>query len=133
MSTSATSTSLRSPLGRVRGLGSAKSGTAHWWGQRLTALALIPLSIWFVVCVAAHLGVDHAGMKAWLSHPAPATMMILTIGVTFHHAVNGVQVVIEDYVHTECVKLAALVAVRFLGYALATAGIVSVLKIAFGS
>lgn len=127
-------TVLRTALGRVLGLGSLRGGTEHWLGQRLTALALVPLSLWFTIQVIrlVHGHADLAAIKAWLANPVCASVLILTLGVTFHHAVNGLQVVIEDYVHTPCVKIASLVAVRFAGYALAVIGMLSVLKLAVG-
>lgn len=125
---------LRSPLAEVRGLGSSKHGTEHWWHQRLTAIALVPLTIWFVIAVISHLGADHAQVTAWLKgSPFSAIMLILTAAVTFHHAQGGLQVVIEDYVHVEWQKLIGLVAVKFLCYALAAACIFAVLKISFGA
>lgn len=124
--------SYRSPLGKVRGLGSAKDGTHHWWMQRLTALALIPLAIWFVVSVVVLLGQNHAAFAAWVKNPLSATLLILLIAATFHHAQLGVQVVIEDYVHGEGAKLAAIILVKGAALVLAGIGIVSVLRIAFG-
>lgn len=124
---------LRSPLGRVRGLGSAKHGTAHWWGMRLTSLALIPLCLWFVVkllfCLA---GGDYATTLAWLKQPVPAALMCLFLLTGFHHAANGLQTVIEDYFHCECLRLACIVAVKFLAAAGAVVGVIAVGKIAFG-
>jgi succinate dehydrogenase / fumarate reductase membrane anchor subunit len=125
-------TRLRSPLGRALGLGSAKEGAEHWWGQRLTALALIPLSLWFVVSVLTHLGADYVEFGAWLDDPITAVLMALTVGVTFHHANAGLQVVVEDYVHNEWAKLASLIVLRFVCFFLAAAGILAVLKISFG-
>jgi succinate dehydrogenase / fumarate reductase membrane anchor subunit len=125
--------SLRSPLAEARGLGSAKYGTEHWWHQRLSAIALIPLTIWFVLGVIRHLGADHAAFTAWLKSPFSAVMMVLTVVVTFHHAVGGLQVVIEDYVHNEWAKLAGVIAVKFLSFALAAACVFAVLKISFGA
>lgn len=123
---------LRTPLGRARGLGSAKSGTEHWWTSRLTSLALVPLTLWFLISVIGHLGAPWAEMRDWLSSPWSAVLMILTVGVTFHHTASGLQVVIEDYVHHEMAKTLAIIAVKFLCLLLAVAGIFSVLKIAFG-
>lgn len=123
---------LRTPLARARGLGSAKSGTEHWWLSRLTSLALVPLTLWFVISVIGHLDASWIEMRAWLSSPWPAVLMILTVGVTFHHTASGLQVVIEDYVHHELAKTFAIIAVKFLCLLLAVAGIFSVLKIAFG-
>jgi succinate dehydrogenase / fumarate reductase membrane anchor subunit len=122
----------RSPLGRVRGLGSAKDGTHHWWVQRLTAVALIPLAIWFVVSVVALLGADHAAFAAWVRNPVCATLLVLLIAATFHHAQLGLQVVIEDYVHHEGVKLASLLLIKGAALLLAGIGIFSVLRLAFG-
>ncbi len=124
--------SLRTPLARVRGLGSAKSGTAHWWAQRLTALALIPLSIWFVASVVALAGAGHADVAAWLGSPVPAGLMILLIVATFHHAQLGLQVVIEDYVHHEGLKVASIVAVKGAAIVLGLISVLSVLSLLFG-
>ncbi|MCG5240123.1 succinate dehydrogenase, hydrophobic membrane anchor protein [Azospirillum doebereinerae] len=124
---------LRSPLAHVRGLGSAKHGTEHWWGQRLTAIALVPLTVWFVFGVIRHLGADHAAFLAWMKSPFSALMMILTAAVTFHHAQSGLQVVIEDYIHVEWQKLALLIAVKFLSFALAAACVLAVVKIFIGA
>lgn len=125
-------TAFRTQLGRARGLGSAKSGTEHWWLSRLTSLALIPLTLWFVISVIAHLDASWEEMRAWLGNPLSAVLMIVTVGVTFHHTASGLQVVIEDYVHVEWAKTTAIIVVKFLALLLAVAGIFSVLKIAFG-
>ncbi len=122
----------RTPIGRVRGLGSAKEGTAHWWAQRVTAIALVPLVIWFVVSVISMVGADLAAMKAWVGHPITAVLLVLLIAATFHHGQLGLQVVIEDYVHTEWVKIALLLIVKAAALILALLGIFAVLKIAFG-
>ena len=123
---------MRSPLGRVMGLGSAKEGVEHWWMQRLTSIALVPLALWFVASVIGMLGADHAAFVAWLSSPIAATLMVLTIGATFYHAQLGVQVVIEDYIHGEGAKLAAIVITKLAALALAVAGILAVLMVAIG-
>jgi succinate dehydrogenase / fumarate reductase, membrane anchor subunit len=128
-----TPSNLRSPLARARGLGSAKDGTEHWWSQRLTAIALVPLTIWFVFGVIRHLGADYAAFHAWIKSPFSAVMMILVAVVTFHHAQAGLQVVIEDYIHSEWRKLAALIAVKFLSFALALACVLAVAKIFIGA
>ncbi|ALG70196.1 succinate dehydrogenase [Azospirillum thiophilum] len=127
------SKTLRSPLQIARGLGSAKHGTEHWWHQRLTAIALVPLTVWFVFGVIRHLGADHAAFIAWMKSPFSAVMMILTAVVIFHHAQSGLQVVIEDYVHAEWQKLALIVAVKFLSFALAAACVLAVVKIFIGA
>ncbi|WP_395458958.1 succinate dehydrogenase, hydrophobic membrane anchor protein [Azospirillum melinis] len=127
------SKTLRSPLQVARGLGSAKHGTEHWWSQRLTAIALIPLTVWFVFGVIRHLGADHAAFIAWMKSPFSAVMMILTAVVTFHHAQSGLQVVIEDYVHAEWQKMALIIGVKFLSFALAAACVLAVVKIFIGA
>lgn len=124
--------SMRTPMARVRGLGAAKEGVHHWWMQRLTALALVPLVLWFVVSVAGLAGMDHAAAAAWIGSPPVAVTLVLLIAATFWHAQLGVQVVIEDYVHNEAVKLTALIAVKFAAVVLAVASIFAVLRLAFG-
>ncbi|WPZ35392.1 succinate dehydrogenase, hydrophobic membrane anchor protein [Thalassobaculum sp. OXR-137] len=126
------STSMRSTLGRVRHLGSAKEGAHHWWMQRLTALALVPLVLWFVVSVAGLSSLDYPAALVWIGSPSVAVTLVLLIGATFYHAQLGLQVVIEDYIHNEGLKLATLVLVKFAVIILAVASIFAVLKIAFG-
>ncbi|MFO1059062.1 MAG: succinate dehydrogenase, hydrophobic membrane anchor protein [Dongiaceae bacterium] len=122
---------LRSGLGRVRGLGSAKEGVGHWWSQRLTGLALVPLGLWLAISLVAHVGLDRAGAVAWLSQPLTVGLLGLTIVATFHHAALGLQVVVEDYVHREGVKLAVLILLRAACWGLAAAALVALLFIAF--
>lgn len=122
---------LRSPLGRVRGLGSAKDGTGHWWAQRLTALALVPLTVWFVGAVVSLIGADYATMTAWIASPVVAGLLILLIVATFYHAALGLQVVIEDYVHGEGAKLALLVLVKAISVVLSLTAVLSVLTLLF--
>jgi succinate dehydrogenase / fumarate reductase membrane anchor subunit len=124
--------SLRSPLGRVRGLGSAKEGVNHWWAQRLTAFALIPLTVWFVISLLTVMGADYAVVRAWVGSPVVAGLLILLIAATFYHAYLGLQVVIEDYVHSEAWKLFALLSVRGASWLLAILGVVSVLVLLLG-
>ena len=123
--------SLRTDLGKVRGLGSAKEGTHHWWAQRLTAIALIPLVLWFVASVAGLAGADIGPVRAWIAQPVTAILLVLLIGVTFHHMQLGLQVVIEDYVHAEWLKIAGIILVKFAAVLLAAASAFAVLKIAF--
>ncbi|MBM3512279.1 MAG: succinate dehydrogenase, hydrophobic membrane anchor protein [Alphaproteobacteria bacterium] len=124
--------SLRSPLGRVRGLGSAKEGTHHWWAQRVTAVALIPLTIWFVYSLLGLAGGDLAAFTGWLSSPINATLMTLVVAVGFHHAQLGLQVVFEDYVVGHATRIAINMIVKFLCYGLGALSIVSILIVAFG-
>jgi succinate dehydrogenase / fumarate reductase membrane anchor subunit len=123
---------LRSPLNRARGLGSAKEGTHHWWAQRLTALALIPLTIWFVVSIISLAGADHATARAWIASLWPAALLVITIAMTFHHGQLGLQVVIEDYVHNEALKIASLLFVKGLALVLSVVAIAAIARIAIG-
>ncbi|ROP91257.1 succinate dehydrogenase / fumarate reductase membrane anchor subunit [Stella humosa] len=121
---------MRSSLGRVRGLGSAKDGVHHWWVQRLTAVALVPLALWFVAALVCQVGASHASVTAWLSSPLPAIVMVLLSIATFYHAALGLQVVIEDYVSHEGLRLVAIAAMKLACFGLAVAAIFAVLKIA---
>ena len=120
---------LRSPLGRARGLGSAKAGSHHWWAQRVTAIALLPLTLWFIFSVIHLSGASHQMVIDWLSAPLTLGLMLALIVTTFHHLQLGVQVVIEDYVHSEPVKMGAVLLMKAVCVLLALVCIVSVLKI----
>ena len=124
--------SLKSDLGQVRGLGSAKEGTAHWWAQRVTAVALVPLSLWFVWSATTLVGVDQAGFKEWLNHAANLMLMILFVGSLFYHMQLGLQVVIEDYVHGEKTKVMSLVLNLFVAVFFGVSSIIALFKVAFG-
>ena len=124
---------LRSSLGRVRGLGSAKEGIGHWWAQRVTAIALVPLAIWFVVSVIALIGADYADFQAWLGQFGNALLMILTALVLFYHAHLGMQVVIDDYVHGEAAHVITLLVVNFVLAALAASCVLAVVLVALRS
>jgi succinate dehydrogenase / fumarate reductase membrane anchor subunit len=125
-------TRLRSPLGRALGLGSAKEGVGHWWAQRISAVALVPLGLWFCASLISLAGADRAVIASWLHGPVAATLMILTVGAVFYHGALGLQVVIEDYAPGEGSKLVLIVATKLLAFLLAVAGIVAVLKLALG-
>lgn len=120
----------RSPLARAIGLGSAKAGSGHWWAERVSAVALVPLTLWFAASIIAHTGSDYATFIGWMRSPLTATLMILLLIALFHHAAHGLQVVIEDYVHSGA-KFALVIAVRLGSFALGTAGVVATLRIAF--
>jgi len=126
-------TRMQSPVGRVLGLGSAKEGVEHWWRQRTTALALVPLTIWFVIWVIAMAGADRAAMVAWMHNPISAVLMIVLIVATFYHAALGLQVVIEDYVHSEGLRLATLIVMRALCVLFVVRGVLAVLTLAFAA
>lgn len=121
--------SLRSPLAEARGHGSAKDGTHHWWVQRVSGVALIPLTLWFVFSVATMSGADYVTFTSWAASPFNATALILLIVASFHHAQLGVQVVIEDYIHGFW-HTPLLVIVKLLSIAFATGGVLAVLKLA---
>lgn len=124
---------MRSPLGKARGLGSSKEGVGHWWSQRLTSLALVPLCLWFAFSASSFIGGGYEAYQAWVSVMGNTTLLVLLIAVSFYHAQEGVQVVIEDYVSCECKKVGSIIAVKFACALLGTACIISVLKVAFGS
>ncbi len=121
----------RTPLSKVKGLGSAKEGTSHFWAQRLTAIALVPLVLWLAFSIARLPDMDYLSIREWLSQPFNAIVMILFLIAGFYHARLGLQVVIEDYVGAHGPRTAAIIAVTFLAAALGVTGVFSVMRIAF--
>lgn len=105
----------------------------HWWRQRLTAIALIPLTLWLVFSVAAHTGDDYASVAAWFAQPFTTTMLTLFVFAAFLHAMQGLTVIIEDYVHHEGYKLAAMIGMKLLLVSLGTSSILSILRVALAS
>jgi succinate dehydrogenase / fumarate reductase, membrane anchor subunit len=124
---------LRSPLGRARGLGSARSGSKHWWAQRLTSVALVPLTLWFIWSVLRLTNASQADVADWLSSPVRMALMLALIFATFHHLQLGLQVVIEDYVPQEGIKFAAVLAVKALCILLALICAISALILCLSS
>lgn len=120
----------RSPLAKAIGLGSAKDGAGHWWAERVSAIALVPLTLWLAAALIAHTGSNYAAFIAWLKTPYVTTLMILLVIAAFHHTALGLQVIIEDYLHT-WKKFTAMIAVRFACVALVVMGIIAILRIAF--
>jgi len=120
---------MRSQLGRVRGLGAAKSGVHHWWGERVTGVALVPLSLWFVFAIIRLLGAPHAAVLDWMASPVTIVLMLCLVVATFHHMHLGLQVVVEDYVHTESLRFLLLLSIRGLTAVLALLAVVSVLRL----
>jgi len=124
--------SLRSPLGKVLGSGSAKDGTGHWWAQRVTAVALLVLGAWFLLALSPSTALDHAAVQHWIGQPWNGVLLLLLGLVLSYHSSLGLQVVIEDYVHGPFMKVVSLILNKFFHAAVAMAGIFTVLKIAFG-
>jgi succinate dehydrogenase / fumarate reductase membrane anchor subunit len=120
----------RSQLGRARGLGAAKSGLHHWWAQRVTAVALLPLSLYFVASVLILSGASRAEMAGYMAEPWNAVLFLCLIAALFYHLALGLQVVIEDYVHNDALRLASLLGLKGLIVFCALASAVSVLKLA---
>jgi succinate dehydrogenase / fumarate reductase, membrane anchor subunit len=124
-------TDFRSPLSRARGLGSAKDGLGHWWMQRLTALALIPLVVWFAISLVMLSGADYAVVRAWIGSPLVMLMLTLTIVVGLYHGQLGMQVVWEDYTEG-ALRLVLIVLTKFIAVLFGLAAIVAIMRIGFG-
>jgi len=121
--------SLRTPLGRVLGMGSAKDGTEHWWAQRVSAVALIPLTLWFLFSLLMLPGLDYETVKTWLSLPTSGFLCVLLLVVLTYHSYLGTTVVIEDYVHTAGMKVLSLLVLRYSYVLVCGAGVFAVLRI----
>lgn len=124
---------MQTNLGKVRGLGSAKSGTHHWWMQRVTAVALVPLMVWFISSFVALIGADHATVVEWVKNPFTTTFLIALIVAMFFHLSLGVQVILEDYVHSASMKVFMSFVMKFATVILGLLSVISILKISFGS
>jgi succinate dehydrogenase / fumarate reductase membrane anchor subunit len=124
--------SLTTPLNKVLGLGSAKSGVEHWWAQRLTAVALAPLGLWFAIAMLRFDTLAYPAVVEWLRDPVTAILLLMTIAIVVYHSYLGVQVVVEDYVEGKGAKLVAIVISAFGHVFLLVAAVFAVLKVAFG-
>ena len=124
---------MRSPLGRAIGLGSAKEGVEHWWAQRISALALVPLTIWFVIAIIGLAGADRALFVDWVRQPMAAVFLVLLLIATFYHGALGLQVVIEDYVDNRTLRFGLLIVMRLTAILFAARGIFAVLKLSLGA
>jgi succinate dehydrogenase membrane anchor subunit len=122
----------RSSFDRPQGLGSARAGSGHWWMQRVTAAALVPLTLWIAASLFARAQSDYSAFVLWLRTPFTTVLMLLLLIALFYHMALGLQVVVEDYVHIERVKISAVVVIQLGCFALAVAGIMATLRIAFG-
>lgn len=124
--------SMRSPIGRVLGLGAAKEGVSHWWAQRVTSVALVPLGLWFVSALLRMPTFSHEFVVAWIAVPLNSVLLLLLIGTSVYHSQLGVQVVVEDYVTHHGLKIATMLLITFAHVAVAALAIFAVLRIAFG-
>jgi len=122
--------SRRTALGQVLGHGSAKEGAAHWWAQRLTSVALVPLGVWLIVSLLALPALDHATVTAWMHGGTSALLLVLLTVTAAWHSQLGVQVVIEDYVHDRGWKTLALSLSTFVHVLIAAAAVLAVLRVA---
>ena len=118
-------------IGRVRGLGSAKEGTDHWWGLRLTSLALVPLYLWFVYSVVTLIGASYGELKEWMAQPFNTVVLIALMIATFHHAYAGSQEIVEDYISHKGFKLLKLASMKAVMLIATIVSVVSILKVAF--
>ena len=125
--------SLRTPLGQVLGQGSAKDGTGHFWGQRVSGMALLLLGLWFAWSIATMPGFSHAEALAFIAPPLNAVLLLMLVVSMGYHSSLGVQVVIEDYVHGHALKLALLILSRFAHTFLAVAAVYGIIKIGLGA
>lgn len=124
--------SMKSPLGKAIGLGSAKEGTEHWWTQRLSAVAMVPLMLWFVISTLTMPSYDFATVSDWIAAPLNAVLLLLTSGTLLYHSALGTQVVIEDYAKGAA-KVVTLIVVRFAYFVLAAAAAFAILRISLGN
>jgi succinate dehydrogenase / fumarate reductase membrane anchor subunit len=124
--------SLRSPLGKVLGSGSAKDGTGHWWAQRVSAAALVVLGIWFLYAMQQLADFGIASVTAWIARPFNSIMLLLLLLTLAYHSFLGLQVIVEDYVHGPFVKVISLILNKFFHFFLSVAALLLVLKIALG-
>ncbi len=120
---------MRSQLGRVRGLGAAKSGVHHWWAERVTSIALVPLTLWFIAAMIHLLGAPHEVVLDWMASPLTIVLMLCLVLTTFHHMQLGLQVVIDDYVHVESTRFLLLLGLRAGTAILALLCVVSILRL----
>lgn len=124
--------SLRSPIRRVTGLGAAKEGASHWWSQRISAVGLVVLTLWFVASLLGFADLEHETVTAWMARPLNAVLLALLVLTAAYHSKLGLQVVIEDYVPGHGMKLASLLLINFIHVALGALGVFAVLRVAFG-
>ncbi|HER27642.1 MAG TPA: succinate dehydrogenase, hydrophobic membrane anchor protein [Rhodospirillales bacterium] len=125
---------MSSPLARARGHGtSSEGGTLHWWGQRLTSIAMAPLALWFIYSAIGLVGADHGAFTSWISELGNLLLMSLFILTMFNHIGQGMQVVVEDYIHGEAAKIATLLALKGFIYIGGASALLSIFIVVFGN
>jgi succinate dehydrogenase / fumarate reductase membrane anchor subunit len=125
---------IRTTVTHARSPGSAKiGGTSHWWAQRLSSIALLPLMLWFIISALGLIGAGHVEFANWVSDPGNTLLMVLTVVTLFYHSEQGLQVVVEDYVHSEAGKIITLIAVKAFSYLGGIASLLAIFHVAFGS
>ena len=125
--------SLRAPLGRVLGLGTAKDGTDHWWGQRISGVALVLLGLWFLASLVVLPSFEHNIVVDFIGHPVNSVLLSLMCVTVAYHSWLGVQVVIEDYVHSHGLRIASLILSRFAHVLVAVISVYAILRIGLGA
>jgi succinate dehydrogenase / fumarate reductase, membrane anchor subunit len=125
--------SLRDPLARVRGHGSAREGVAHWWAQRLSAVMLLPLCLWFLICVAPMLLADYPDARVYLAQPLNAFLLMALVLSVLYHGMLGLQVVIEDYIHTRALELGLQIVVKLGAFLCALGTVYALIRITLGA
>lgn len=120
---------MKTPLSRAYGLGSSKEGTGHWWMQRLTSVALVPLTLWFGLSLASLGELSREAVAAWMREPLTAVLLIALLVAGWYHAALGLRVIIEDYVHAAPVKIGAIILVELGSFLFALAGIVATMRV----
>jgi len=123
---------MRSPLGRIRGLGSSNDGVHHWWVERLSGLALVPLFLWFVFSAVTLVGADLATFTAWVGHHYNPVLLVLLIICMFHHGQLALQTIFEDYIHSESIRVAATIIVKFTAVLFGGCSAFAVIRLTFG-
>jgi succinate dehydrogenase / fumarate reductase, membrane anchor subunit len=122
---------MRSQLGRVRGLGAARAGTAHWWAERVTSIALVPLTLWFVFAVLHLTGLPRNDVAHWAANPINAALLVALVVTTFHHMQLGLQVIVDDYIHVERTRMLVLLSIKGGTALLGLIAVIAALKLAF--
>jgi len=122
----------RSPFDQTQGLGSARGGVGHWWAQRVTAVALVPLTLWFAAALMSHARSDYGALVLWLREPVTTVFMVLLLIALFYHMALGLRVAAEDYLHSERVRIPTVITIDLVSFALATTGVIATLRIFLG-